>query len=55
MKELKDELEARPRDQVKIRHESKDVGSLAFFIWYNSMLKDAEYIVGRSDIGGSNR
>ncbi len=55
MKELQIELSVGRTDQVKVRHESKDVGSIAFFIWYNSMLKDAKFIVQHSDIGGSSR
>ena len=48
---LKEEVEELAREiytftpaikQENIRHESKDVGSLAFFIWYNSMLKDSD-------------
>lgn len=55
VEELRIEISERRRDQVKIRHESKDVGCLSFFIWYNSMLKDAKFVVDHSDIGGSNR
>jgi NTP pyrophosphatase (non-canonical NTP hydrolase) len=50
VKELRDEIypskeiagKIRPvlRVQEKIQHESKDVGSLAFFIWYNSCLRE---------------
>jgi hypothetical protein len=55
VKELDDEVHTYPQDQVKIRHESKDVGSIAFFIWFNSMLKDADFIVQHSDMFGVNR
>jgi len=50
-KELKDELfpNGIPFDQKKIRHESLDVGCMAFFIFYRSLLITAEGIAPRCD------
>lgn len=50
--ELRLELSVGLTDQKKVRHESLDVGSLSFFIWYNSLLKTAEGIAPQD---GENR
>lgn len=53
--ELRDEILRSPRNEKQIRHESLDVGTLAFFEWYCSMLRDSEEIVEKSDLFGVNR
>lgn len=42
VKELELELLPVRPEQERVRHESLDVGALAFYIWYNSKLKDNE-------------
>lgn len=42
VKELDLEILPIKPDQKKVRHEALDVGALAFYIWYNSKLKDGE-------------
>ena len=52
VEELHVELSGSLRVQKNIRHESLDVGSLAFFIWYNSLLRTSEGIAPQD---GENR
>lgn len=40
IKEINNELRPGIPEEERIQHESKDVGCLAFFIWYNSLLRE---------------
>jgi hypothetical protein len=55
VKELKYELQFTEPEEQKVRHESCDVGCIAFFIWYRSLLNVAAGIVSNSDMFGVNR